>query len=249
MWSTQPSSTCRSTTSAAWSTSRALWCAVRRPGLCTRVPRFFAMLLAHGRARSCAVQRGHRAPAAAAAVLDVAAAAGQGCDDTTKMVVKACHAPRAPECDCDSVVCGVPQECFCTGHQAQARLCSPRWGGELRLATLQRPAFSSNLLLPCSWLCLQHAAENVAGTQALARQSGACFINVRASTLQSKWFGDTQKLVQATFTLAYKIQPCIIFIGKQSLTALRIAVCPLQQNACLDRCLHVTKLAIALVKC
>ena len=49
--------------------------------------------------------------------------------------------------------------------------------------------------------------------QALARQSGACFINVRASTLQSKWFGDTQKLVQATFTLAYKIQPCIIFIG------------------------------------
>jgi len=51
------------------------------------------------------------------------------------------------------------------------------------------------------------------GAQALARQSGACFINVRPSTLQSKWFGDTQKLVQATFTLAYKIQPCIIFIG------------------------------------
>ena len=56
---------------------------------------------------------------------------------------------------------------------------------------------------------------HVTGTQALARQSGACFINVRASTLQSKWFGDTQKLVQATFTLAYKIQPCIIFIGRR----------------------------------
>ena len=56
---------------------------------------------------------------------------------------------------------------------------------------------------------------HTAGAQALARQSGACFINVRASTLQSKWFGDTQKLVQATFTLAYKIQPCIIFIGRR----------------------------------
>ena len=62
---------------------------------------------------------------------------------------------------------------------------------------------------------MQHPAERVAGMQALARQSGACFINVRASTLQSKWFGDTQKLVQATFTLAYKIQPCIIFIGRR----------------------------------
>ena len=49
--------------------------------------------------------------------------------------------------------------------------------------------------------------------QALARESGANFICLRPSMLQSKWYGETQKLVQATFTLAYKLQPCIIFVG------------------------------------
>ena len=41
----------------------------------------------------------------------------------------------------------------------------------------------------------------------------ACFINVKVSTLQSKWFGEAQKLVTALFTLAWKLQPAIIFIG------------------------------------
>ena len=90
--------------------------------------------------------------------------------------------------------------------------------GALRAAPCSRPSMSP-------------------GTQALARQSGACFINVRASTLQSKWFGDTQKLVQAAFTLAYKIQPCIIFIGVHPSCILRAAVfaptaCLLRQHAC-----------------
>ena len=52
------------------------------------------------------------------------------------------------------------------------------------------------------------------GLQALAREAGASFINIRGSTLQSKWFGESQKLTQAVFTLAYKLQPCIIFIGE-----------------------------------
>jgi ATPase family associated with various cellular activities (AAA) len=54
----------------------------------------------------------------------------------------------------------------------------------------------------------------VLSAQALAKEAGARFINLRASTLQSKWFGDTQKLVYALFSLAYKIQPTIIFIGE-----------------------------------
>ena len=50
--------------------------------------------------------------------------------------------------------------------------------------------------------------------KAIAKESNACFINVRAATLQSKWFGDAQKLVTAVFTLAMKLQPSIIFIDE-----------------------------------
>jgi SpoVK/Ycf46/Vps4 family AAA+-type ATPase len=50
--------------------------------------------------------------------------------------------------------------------------------------------------------------------KALAKQSNSVFINVRISTLQSKWFGEAQKLVSAIFSLAHKLQPAIIFIDE-----------------------------------
>ncbi|KAG9509261.1 ATPase family AAA domain-containing protein 1, partial [Fragariocoptes setiger] len=50
--------------------------------------------------------------------------------------------------------------------------------------------------------------------KATAREAGARFINLEVPSLTDKWYGESQKLARAVFTLALKLQPCIIFIDE-----------------------------------
>ncbi|CAH8586801.1 unnamed protein product [Schistosoma turkestanicum] len=50
--------------------------------------------------------------------------------------------------------------------------------------------------------------------RAMAHDAQANFMNLQISTLVSMWYGETQKYVEATFSLAEKIQPTIIFIDE-----------------------------------
>ncbi|XP_043475435.1 outer mitochondrial transmembrane helix translocase [Leptopilina heterotoma] len=50
--------------------------------------------------------------------------------------------------------------------------------------------------------------------KATAREAKTRFINLDVSILTDKWYGESQKLTSAVFSLAVKIQPCIIFIDE-----------------------------------
>ncbi|KAJ1859200.1 hypothetical protein GGH12_002916 [Coemansia sp. RSA 1822] len=50
--------------------------------------------------------------------------------------------------------------------------------------------------------------------KAVARESGSVVLNIRGSDVYDKYFGEGEKLVEAVFSLARKLAPCVIFIDE-----------------------------------
>jgi len=81
----------------------------------------------------------------------------------------------------------------------------------------KRDLFSKSLLLSPPKGVLLYGPPGCGKTmvaKATAKEAGCRFINLEVSSLTDKWYGESQKLANAVFSLAYKIQPCIIFIDE-----------------------------------
>ncbi|KAI8618975.1 P-loop containing nucleoside triphosphate hydrolase protein [Chytriomyces sp. MP71] len=50
--------------------------------------------------------------------------------------------------------------------------------------------------------------------KSIAAESGANFLNIQQSNIQSKWVGENEKNVKAIFSLARKLKPCVIFVDE-----------------------------------
>jgi len=92
---------------------------------------------------------------------------------------------------------------------------------ELRQAVVlpiqKRELFQGSELMAAPKGVLLHGPPGCGKTmmaKATAKEAGARFINLDISSLTDKWYGESQKLAGAVFTLAAKIQPTIIFIDE-----------------------------------
>ncbi|KXZ41894.1 hypothetical protein GPECTOR_250g622 [Gonium pectorale] len=85
------------------------------------------------------------------------------------------------------------------------------------MAPLRHPHLYSTTLLKQARGVLLYGPPGTGKTmlaQALAREAGCFFLNLTASSVVSKWMGDSNRLVRAAFSLAAKLEPAIIFVDE-----------------------------------
>ncbi|KAI9105588.1 P-loop containing nucleoside triphosphate hydrolase protein [Phlyctochytrium arcticum] len=90
--------------------------------------------------------------------------------------------------------------------------------GELiRLPLLHPELFDRGILSKSTTGILMFGPPGTGKTllaRAVAAESGANFLNVQMSDIQSMWVGENEKNVKALFSLARKLTPCVIFIDE-----------------------------------
>lgn len=85
------------------------------------------------------------------------------------------------------------------------------------LPVRHRELFSNSQLWQAPKGVLLHGPPGCGKTliaKATAREAGMRFINLDVAMLTDKWYGESQKLASAVFSLATKLQPCIVFIDE-----------------------------------